>query len=136
MCYQIEIFEEKIVLTDGDIVKEILNKDVKSAKIYFRDNTRAKLLLLACVSGVFIAIYLGLNLGFFSVSLILLLLSYVLFFEFDKCSADLTLVTKRETIKFNVQTERMELSFLIIDTLHLKNYKACTKSVYLYERAA
>lgn len=135
MFYKIEFLEDKIVLIGSNKAKEFLIEDVKSAKIIFRDNTRAKILLLMCVSGVFIAALMGMNLGVFQVSLIILSLSYILFFEFDKISADLILVTKTETFKFNVQNERLEMSFMMIDKLHLKNYKVKTNKVYLFEAA-
>jgi hypothetical protein len=136
MCYEIEVFEEKIILRKGDNIKEILNKDIKVVKIKFVDNLMAKILLSCLFLGVLVALFLKIYLGVYQVLFILFLLSYILFFEFEKCCANLTILTNTEKIKFRINTKKIELTFKMIERLHMKDYNASTGKTYIFRNVA
>jgi Ca2+/Na+ antiporter len=136
MCYEIEVFAEKIILRKGNIIKEVFNIDVKVVKIEFLDNLRAKLLLSLLVLGVLTAFFLNMHLGIFEVLFILCLLSYVLFFEFEKCRADLTILTNKEKIKFKINSNKIELIFEMIEKLHMKDYNASIGKINVFKNVA
>ena len=64
------------------------------------------------------------------------LLSYILFFEFEKCSADLTILTNKEKIKFKINSNKIELIFEMIEKLHMKDYNASIGKNHVFRNVA
>ena len=136
MFYEIEVLEKKIILSNENETKVIFNKDIKVVKVVFVDDLKAKFLLLFLFLSVLTAFFLKMNIGLYEAIFILCLLSDILFFEFEKRNANLTIVTKNEKIKFRVDSENFEQTFEMIDRLLLKDYKASIGRVHVFTNVA
>lgn len=136
MRYKIEVLEEKLILRKGTIFKEILNKDIRMVKIDFLNNHRAKILLIVLLSSIFGAIFFKVYLGIYEVFFITLLVAYILFLEFGKCVANLTILTNTEKIKFRINSNKIELTLKIIEKLRMKDYLACIEKTNFYKNIA